>query len=59
MGFVSETFSGIQGIQLYYIVGIILFIGVFIGVVIYTYKIPKNELIKFKSSIFEKDELNN
>ena len=59
MGFVSETLSGIQGIQLYYIVGIILFIGVFIGVVIYTYKIPKNELIKFKSSIFEKDELNN
>ena len=59
MGFVSETLSGIKGIQLYYIVGIILFIGVFIGVVIYTLKIPKNELVKFKSSIFEKDELNN
>lgn len=59
MGFVSDTLSGIQGIQLYYIVGIILFIGVFIGVVIYTFKIPKNELVKFKSSIFEKDELNN
>ncbi len=58
MGFVSETLSGIDGIQWYYIIGIILFVGLFIGVVIYTYMIPKKDLIKFKSAIFEKDELN-
>lgn len=57
MGFVSETLSGIKGIEWYYITGIILFIGLFIGVVIYTYAIPKMDLVRFKSSIFEEDEL--
>lgn len=57
MGFVSETLSGIDGIQWYYIVGIILFVGLFIGVVVHTYRIPKKDLEKFKSSIFEKGEL--
>ncbi len=59
MGFVSETLSGINGIEWYYIIGIILFISLFIGVVIYTYAIPKMDLIRFKSSIFEEDELTN
>lgn len=59
MGFVSETLSGINGIQWYYIIGLILFIGLFIGVVIHTYKIPKKDLLKFKSAIFETEELNN
>ncbi|MEI7830332.1 MAG: hypothetical protein WCI31_11210 [Prolixibacteraceae bacterium] len=58
MGFVSETLSGVNGIQWYYIVGILLFVGLFIGVVIHTYNIPKKDLIQFKSSIFEKEELN-
>ncbi|MEI6276539.1 MAG: hypothetical protein WCP08_11145 [Prolixibacteraceae bacterium] len=58
MGFVGETLSGIDGIQLYYIVGIIIFVGLFIGVAIYTYTIPKKDLNKYKSSIFEKEELN-
>jgi hypothetical protein len=57
MGFVSETLSGVEGIQWYYIVGIILFIGLFIGVVIHTYTIPKKELMKFKSSIFDQEEV--
>jgi hypothetical protein len=59
MGFVSETLSGINGIQWYYIIGLLLFIGLFVGVVIHTYKIPKKDLLKFKSSIFETEELNN
>ncbi len=58
MGFVSETLSGVEGIQWYYIIGIILFVGLFIGVVIHTYAIPKKDLIKFKTSIFEQEELN-
>ncbi len=57
MGFVSDTLSGVDGIQWYYIVGILLFVGLFIGVIIYAYKIPKKDLNKFKSSIFEKEEL--
>jgi cbb3-type cytochrome oxidase subunit 3 len=59
MGNVSETLSGIEGIQWYYIAGIIIFIVLFIGVLIYAYRIPKKDLNKFKNSIFEKDELNN
>ena len=57
MGFVSDTLSGVDGIQWYYIVGILHFVGLFIGVIIYAYKIPKKDLNKFKSSIFEKEEL--
>ena len=59
MGFVSDTLSGIDGIQLYYIIGLILFIGMFVGVVFYAYKIPRKDLVKYKSSIFENDELKN
>jgi hypothetical protein len=58
MGFVSETLAGVTGIQWYYIVGIILFIILFFSVLVYTYKIPKKNLIRYKTSIFEKDELN-
>jgi cbb3-type cytochrome oxidase subunit 3 len=57
MGFVSETLSGINGIEWYYIIGILLFIGLFIGVVIHTYTIPKKDLAKYKLSIFEKEEI--
>jgi cbb3-type cytochrome oxidase subunit 3 len=57
MGNISETLSGIEGIQWYYIVGIIIFVGLFIGIVIHTYNIPKKDLNRFKSSIFEKEEL--
>jgi len=59
MGNISETLSGIEGIQWYYIVGIIIFVGLFIGVVIHTWTIPKKDLLQFKSSIFEKDEIKN
>ena len=38
-------------------VSIVIFVGLFIGVAIYTYTIPKKDLNKFKSSIFEKEEL--
>ena len=58
MGFVSETLAGINGIEWYYIIGIILFLGLFIGVLIYTYTIPRIDLAKFKTSIFEEEELN-
>ncbi len=57
MGFVSDTLSGVDGIQWYYIIGIILFVVLFIGVVIHTYTIPKKDLIRFKSAIFEQEEL--
>ncbi|MCK9640081.1 MAG: hypothetical protein M0R39_09250 [Prolixibacteraceae bacterium] len=56
MGFVNDTLSKIDGIEWYYIVGIIIFVGLFIGVVIHTYTIPKKDLIRFKSLIFEQEE---
>ncbi len=57
MGNISETLAGVAGIEWYYIAGIIIFVSLFIGVLIYTYAIPKKDLHKFKTSIFEKDEL--
>ncbi|MEK7718755.1 MAG: hypothetical protein AAB347_03985 [Bacteroidota bacterium] len=57
MGFVNDTLSKIDGIEWYYIVGIIIFVGLFIGMVIHTYTIPKKDLIKFKSSIFDQEEV--
>lgn len=57
MGFVNDTLSKIDGIEWYYIVGIIIFVGLFIGMVIHTYTIPKKDLIKFKSSIFDREEV--
>jgi hypothetical protein len=57
MGFVNDTLSKIDGIEWYYIVGIIIFFGLFIGMVIHTYTIPKKDLIKFKSSIFDHEEV--
>ncbi len=57
MGFVNDTLSKVDGIEWYYIVGILIFVGLFIGMIIHTYTIPKKDLIKFKSSIFDQEEV--
>jgi hypothetical protein len=57
MGNISETLAGVEGIQWYYIVGVLLFVVMFVGVLIHTWFIPKKDLLKFKSSIFDKNEI--
>lgn len=57
MGFVSETLSGVEGIQWFYIVGLMIFLGLFAGIVIHTLRLPKKKLLQYKSSIFDREEL--
>lgn len=56
MGFVSEVLGGIEGIRYFYIVGMLIFLGLFIHIMIRTIRIPKRELESFKTSILDNDE---
>lgn len=59
MGFVAEALSGEKGIQVYYIIGILIFIGLF-GIILYrTMTIRKTDIVKYKSSILDSDESDN
>lgn len=59
MGFVAEVLSGEKGIQIYYILGMLIFIGLF-GVILYrTISMPKADIIEYKSSILDTDESEN
>lgn len=53
MGFVSEVLKDVNGIQWYYIVGIFIFITLFIIVLYKTIKTPKSDLLKYKNAILE------
>lgn len=57
MGFVSEVLKGVYGIQWYYIIGIAIFIALFVIVVYKTIRIPKSDLKKYKNSILEEDDM--
>lgn len=55
MSFVGELMRG-EGIQMYYIVGILIFITLFIVILIRTIRIPKKDLIRYKTDILDDDE---
>jgi len=57
MSFVSGVLNGVDGIQYYYIAGLLIFIILFIVMLYRTIKIPRKDLMKFKASILENDEL--
>jgi len=57
MGFVGDVLNGVEGIQYFYIVGLLIFMILFIVVVYRTVKIPRKDLMKFKTSILENDKL--
>lgn len=57
MGFVGDVLNGVEGIQYFYIVGLLIFMILFIVVVYRTIKIPRQDLMKFKTSILENNEL--
>ena len=60
MKIVSNVLQDIDGIQIYYIVGLLIFLVLFIYIFIRTYFLtPRAELTSIKNSIFEEDELNN
>ena len=57
MSFVSGVLNGVEGIQYYYMVGLLIFMTLFIVILYRTIKIPRKDLMKFKASILENDEL--
>lgn len=59
MGFVSEVLKNIDGIQWYYIIGILIFIVLFLVILYRTIKTPKKDLIEYKTSILDGNETQN
>ncbi|MGQ1785916.1 MULTISPECIES: hypothetical protein [unclassified Saccharicrinis] len=56
MGFVSEVLKDVSGIQWYYIIGISIFIILFIIIVYKTIRTPKSIMMQYKNAILE-DEI--
>jgi high-affinity Fe2+/Pb2+ permease len=57
MSFVGGVLDGVEGIQYFYIVGLLIFMTLFMVILYRTVKIPRKDLVKFKTSILDKDEL--
>jgi len=57
MGFVGEVLNNISGIQYFYILGLIIFMGLFFLMLYRTVKIPKKDLINYKTSILDNNEM--
>ncbi|MFZ4401292.1 MAG: hypothetical protein ACOYO1_14735 [Bacteroidales bacterium] len=56
MSFVSDVLSNENGIQWYYIIGLLIFLSLFIVIVYKVIKIPKSDLLDYKESIFKNDK---
>jgi len=57
MSFVGNVLQNVDGIQYFYIAGILIFIALFIVIVYRTIKIPRKDLDDFKTSIFDEEEI--
>jgi len=55
MGFVSEVLKNVNGIQWYYIIGISIFIILFIIIVYKTIRTPKSKFLEYKNAILDDD----
>lgn len=56
MKIVSNVLEDISGIQIYYIIGLLIFVGLFIIILIKTFKMPKSEVDEIKNSILTNDK---
>ncbi len=56
MKIVSNLLENIEGIQIYYIIGLLIFVTLFIVITIRTLRIPKSEVEKIKNSILTENE---
>lgn len=59
MKIVSNLLENIEGIQIYYIVGLLIFVGLFIIISIRTYRMSNKEADKIKESILNDNETEN
>lgn len=53
MKIVSNMLENIEGIQIYYIIGLIIFLTLFIVILIRTMRTPNSEMDKIKNSILD------
>ena len=59
MKIVSNLLENIEGIQIYYIAGLLIFVTLFIVITIRTLRMPKREAEKIKNSILNDNETEN
>jgi hypothetical protein len=57
MKIISNLLENIDGIQIYYIVGLLIFVTLFIIITIRTIRMPKAEAEKIKNSILNDSEV--
>jgi hypothetical protein len=56
MKIVSEHLTSIEGIQIFYIIGLLIFITLFMVLLIRTIRIPNSEMDEIKNSILSDGE---
>lgn len=56
MSFVGDVLNKVDGIQYFYIIGLLIFMALFIVIIYRTVKIPRQDLVDYKTSIFDNDE---
>ena len=56
MKIVSNLLENIEGIQIYYIVGLLIFVGLFIVIAVRTYRMSNTEADNIKNSILNDSE---
>lgn len=56
MKFVGEVMDGVSGIEWYSIIGILIFVTLFIVILIRTIRMPKQEIEEIKNSILRDHE---
>jgi preprotein translocase subunit YajC len=56
MKIVSNLLQDIEGIQIYYIIGLLLFFGLFIVILVRTMRMPNKEMEEIKSSILKDND---
>jgi preprotein translocase subunit YajC len=57
MKMISNVLENIQGIQMYYIIGLLLFVSFFIVILIRTLRMPSKEADQIKNSILDDKEI--
>ena len=56
MKIVSDLLTGIEGIRIYYIIGLLIFVLLFVAILVRTMRMKKKDVEDIKNSILEDDE---
>ena len=55
MKIVSDLLTGIEGIRVYYIIGLLIFVLLFVAILVRTMRMKKKDVEDIKNSILEDD----